>query len=398
MTKLSISALQTFGACNLNTDDNGAVKTVTFGGSVRVRVSSQAWKASIRRAFRESGNADIFATRTKYSPEMIINRAIELDPSLDHEAVEKELVQALKRLKPAKAQKRAEAKTAAAKVKADAAAAAAAEAGGNPVEEAPDESLGASTAALFTVSEAQVNAAADLVVEAVRSGTSADAKKMVLALGTDSNISGEQALFGRFFADDTSLSIDAACQVAHAMGITEMTPGFDYFVGRDDLLDSGALDSGDKGKGGGHLGVKEFSSGTLYRYATVDFDQLVKTLGDSNKALDTVAAFIDGFLRTVPIGAKNSYGTSTLPSTVVVEVGDSTVNYAPAFEASSRTSEDGTRRLFEYIGKVNAAFDITPSLARVLTLEGATAPEGYNVATSISDIIADVRDELDKDA
>ena len=46
---IDIHALQTVPFSNLNRDDQGAPKTVIFGGAERTRISSQSWKRAIRR-------------------------------------------------------------------------------------------------------------------------------------------------------------------------------------------------------------------------------------------------------------------------------------------------------------------------------------------------------------
>ena len=47
---IDIHVLQTVPPSNINRDDTGSPKTARFGGVVRARVSSQAWKNEIGRA------------------------------------------------------------------------------------------------------------------------------------------------------------------------------------------------------------------------------------------------------------------------------------------------------------------------------------------------------------
>ena len=44
--------LQTVPPSCVNRDDTGSPKTAVYGGSVRARVSSQAWKHAMRKEFR----------------------------------------------------------------------------------------------------------------------------------------------------------------------------------------------------------------------------------------------------------------------------------------------------------------------------------------------------------
>ena len=74
-------------------------------------------------------------------------------------------------------------------------------------------------------------------------------------------------------ASDPSLNYDAAAQVAHAISTHSVQNEFDYFTAVDDL-------SPEDNAGAGHLGTVEFSSSTLYRYATVNVDELRASLGD----------------------------------------------------------------------------------------------------------------------
>lgn len=377
--KLTISALQSFPACNLNTDENGAPKRTTYGGTERWRVSSQAWKAAIRRAFRDSGDTDLYATRTKLSPEMIIDEIIAIDPSITRETAVAAITKALAVLKPSKAAKRAQSRSKDAKA-ADAPAS------------TEDVSGEVTTDALFTVSTGQVRAVATLIVTSIAENAPVNPKEFMAAMSA--NVSAEQALFGRFFADTSELSIDATCQVAHAMGTAPIPEGFDYFVGRDDLLDSGEAEAGDKGRGAGHLGVKEFASGPLYRYATIDFDQLVTALGDESAALKSTAAFIDAFLRTVPRGGQNSYGANTVPDTILIEVSGDTLNYSPAFETPAATSEIATKALAQYVAKTTAVFG-REKKAFALTLTNANiAGFGAKEVASVSEIVDNVLSEL----
>ncbi len=50
---IDVHALHTVPPSNINRDDTGAPKTATFGGVVRQRVSSQAWKRAIRKDFEQ---------------------------------------------------------------------------------------------------------------------------------------------------------------------------------------------------------------------------------------------------------------------------------------------------------------------------------------------------------
>ena len=81
---IEIHSLQTFSAANLNRDDANAIKTITFGNTLRQRVSSQCIKRSIRKN-------EIFATefakqtavRTKKFAQEVFNVLETPKPSAD---------------------------------------------------------------------------------------------------------------------------------------------------------------------------------------------------------------------------------------------------------------------------------------------------------------------------
>lgn len=57
--------LQTVPPSCVNRDDTGSPKTAVYGGSVRARVSSQAWKHAMRKEFRGMFAEDDLGNRTK---------------------------------------------------------------------------------------------------------------------------------------------------------------------------------------------------------------------------------------------------------------------------------------------------------------------------------------------
>ena len=66
------------------------------------------------------------------------------------------------------------------------------------------------------------------------------------------------ALFGRMMADNTSLNIDAASQVAHAISTHATNMEMDFYTAVDDLLPSGEM-------GADMMGTVEFNSSCFYR-------------------------------------------------------------------------------------------------------------------------------------
>ena len=177
------------------------------------------------------------------------------------------------------------------------------------------------------MSTAQAKALAELAVEGCK-----DKKQYKEALKAAP--SADMALFGRMVADDPSLNYDAAAQVAHSISTHTVQNEFDYFTAVDDCAP-------EDNAGAGHLGTVEYNSATLYRYATVNVLELVRTLG-AEQAAQTVRAFGEAFIRSMPTGKQNSFANRTLPDAVYVTLRqDQPVNLSRAFEKPVRKSEEG---------------------------------------------------------
>ena len=183
------------------------------------------------------------------------------------------------------------------------------------------------TKALLFMSEAQARALAKLAVE-----DCADKKQYKEALKTAPSV--DMALFGRMVAGEPSLNYDTAAQVAHSISTHAVQNEFDYFTAVDDCAP-------EANTGAGHLGTVEYNSSTLYRYATINVLELVRTLG-VERAGGTVRAFGEAFIRSMPTGKQNSFANRTLPDAVYVTLRqDQPVNLCGAFEKPVRKSAEG---------------------------------------------------------
>lgn len=279
--------LQTVPPSCVNRDDTGSPKTTVYGGAVRARVSSQAWKHAMRVMFTEemSGEVEI-GKRTKKGADLVAKQITLLAPESDAEKLAKKTI-----------------------------------------ESAGIKSDDKGTKALFFMSEAQAKALAKLAVEGCK-----DKNRYKEALKEAP--SADMALFGRMVADDPSLNYDAAAQVAHSISTHTVQNEFDYFTAVDDCAP-------EDNAGAGHLGTVEYNSATLYRYATVNVLELVRTLGAEQTA-QTVRAFGEAFIRSMPTGKQNSFANRTLPDAVYVTLRqDQPVNLSRAFEKPVRKSEEG---------------------------------------------------------
>lgn len=80
------------------------------------------------------------------------------------------------------------------------------------------------------------------------------------------------ALFGRFLTESEFREIDAAMQVAHALGTQKAEVEYDYFT---------AIDDRTREAGAGHIGETELAASVFYKYAACDTSLLCQNLGPS---------------------------------------------------------------------------------------------------------------------
>ena len=308
---VDLHVLQTVPPCCVNRDDTGSPKTAQYGGVTRARVSSQAWKHAMRLMFNDMFRAEDMGKRTKKIVSMVADEIAKLDPTADSESL------AIKALE-----------NAGLKIK------------------SPDKG----TDALFFLSTAQAKALAELIL-----ANSADKKAYKAALkGTPSF---DMALFGRMVADDPSLNYDAAAQVAHSISTHAVHNEYDYYTAVDDC-------SEDNQAGASHIGVAEFSSSTLYRYATVNVRELLQSAGSDTAKV--IRCFAEAFICSMPTGKQNSYANRTYPDAVYITIRkDQPVNLVGAFEKTVQGGENGyvdesVKRLTEYASKIYTRFSCSP--------------------------------------
>lgn len=335
-TFIDFHALHTLAPSNVNRGEDGAPKTATFGGVRRQRISSQALKAAQRRGFEQHLDSTELGVRTKRVVELVARRMIELDESLDQAA----------------ALARAEAAFDKAKIKVAA-----------PKVKKGEEAKAATAGYLMFLGRHQVDRLAQALVDAGEQGLASKAEAQAL-LDTEHAI--DVALFGRMVADDAALNVDAAVQVAHALGVHAAVPDFDFYTAVDDLQRQ------DEETGAGMIGTVEMMSSTLYRYATVNVDQLIQNLGSVEAAARAVQAFATTFVETLPSGKQNTFASHTLPEVVSMAVRDRRpVSYVNAFERPVEASEGEDRRLLA---------------AQALAAEAASVAETYGLAP-VADLV-----------
>ena len=282
---VELHMIQSFSPANLNRDDTNNPKDCEFGGVRRARISSQCIKRAMRTApiFAETTGVPI-AKRTKW----LINRRL-LPALVAAGKPEDESVQVLEEFVPLFVSKLD------AKTKED-----------------------RKTAVLLYISDAEV----DAMVEALLADWDdlGDEKKLkALTRNLTKQHRGHTsapdiALFGRMLAEKPELGLDAACQVAHAISTHRVTMEMDFYTAVDDL-------NPEETAGAGMMGFVGFDSACFYRYARVDWRQLVKNLrGDTGLAGKTVEGFLRAAVTTVPSGKQNSFAANNPPSLLLAVV------------------------------------------------------------------------------
>lgn len=379
-TIVEIHILQTMPPSNLNRDDTGSPKKAVYGGVTRARVSSQAWKRPTRLKFRELVDPNQLGIRTKRVVEVLTDRILRLDPAIDPETAQKAAQSVLQDAGGIKLAKPRSAK------KTD-------DADGNVNE--PDQS-----SYLLFLGSHQYDELAAIGKEAIAAGgikdflKNKDVKKRVKGiLQNDRAI--DVALFGRMVADDTDLNVDAAAQVAHAISVQRVDFDSDYFTAVDDVKQ----DSDEEGDAGAAMiGDVEFNSATFYRYANVDVDRLLDTLGDANATTQAVTAFVDAFATTVPNGKINTFAHNTLPDLVVVNLRDTqAVNLVGAFERpiAGEIVANATKALVEREQEIDASYGTTPVRTWVVRVgKGTEAADQLAARQPLHDVLTELGDAV----
>lgn len=289
--------LQTVPPSCVNRDDTGSPKTAVFGGKTRARVSSQAWKHAMRKAFKDIFSEDQIGIRTKNVKSLLSDKIKELDVNIESE----------------KADQLAEKALEACKIKS----------GENKKD------------VLFFISALQLKELAKTMLELQGNAKLKEKdKEKELKNALKHYPSIDLVLFGRMAANDPDLNYDAAAQVAHSISTHAVSNEYDYFTAVDDC-------ASEDNSGAGHLGTVEFNSSTLYRYATVNVRELWEHL-DAEETLTAVKGFAEAFMKSMPTGKQNTFANRTLPDMVYVTIrNDQPVNLVNAFEKPIVAGEAG---------------------------------------------------------
>ncbi|MDA0564157.1 type I-E CRISPR-associated protein Cas7/Cse4/CasC [Streptomonospora sp. S1-112] len=310
---IDIHALQTVPYSNLNRDDQGAPKTVVFGGAERTRISSQSWKRVIRRSVEEAVGDP--AVRTRRVVRGVAERLQARGwPQEEAEAAGRQVARSAGngiKLERSKDERDTEVLTT------------------SVLLYLPEAGLENLTAIAEAHREAVV--AEEAKPEAKRKGV-LPSEEIAEVLGRRSAAIN---LFGRMLAELPGANVDGAVQFAHAFTTHATSIEYDFFAAVDDVEEQLSI------PGSGHINTAMFSAGTFYRYANVDLRGLAANLGaDTTTARDLVTAFLHAFILTLPTGKTTSTAPATLPDLVHIAVRDDRpVSLAAAFEAPVGATE-----------------------------------------------------------
>ncbi|MBI5510181.1 MAG: type I-E CRISPR-associated protein Cas7/Cse4/CasC [Deltaproteobacteria bacterium] len=278
---LQLHFLTVYAPSNLNRDDLGRPKTALFGGTQRLRVSSQ----SLKRAWRtsEGFTADLkghIGTRTKDFGNV----------------VHAELVKGMDAAKAGTVAKQVAAVFGTLKTKGD--------------EEAQRQ-----TETLVHVTPSELASLKELGIRLGKEKREPSEDELASLVATAAG-AADIALFGRMLAAKPGFNVEAAAQVAHALSVHKVVIEDDYFTAVDDL-------NAKEDTGAGHVGTQEFASAVLYHYVCIDRALLAENLGNDEALKNkTVAAFTKACLTVAPTGKQNSFASRSLASYVLAEKGD----------------------------------------------------------------------------
>lgn len=298
---LDLYALQSVPPSNINRDDTGSPKTAMYGGALRARVSSQAWKRAMREMFSNLLPEGQLGVRTKFVVPLIADRIAAKREDLAERSVDF------------------------AKAVLDA----------TGIKSSETDRKGSDEGALATgylvfIANRELDDLADIAISWADGGVDPKKPDSKSKKDVQKAFKGIQAvdiaLFGRMLADASDFNVDACSQVAHAISVNEISQEYDYFTAVDDC-------AADDNAGAGMLGTVSFNSSTLYRYATVNVDALMNQLGSAKATAYGVAAFAEAFVRSMPTGKQNTFANRTLPNVVAVSLrDDQPINLVTAFE------------------------------------------------------------------
>jgi len=393
---VQIHMLQSMPPGNLNRDETGQPKKCVFGGVTRGRISSQCLKRNIRHSHQfKDAFGDALADRTQYLPRMVGDtlRASKLVPEDELEELMVALAARFKKDKGESNSDESEDK--------------------DDEQEKPDGSASGTDSAgttgqLVFFPQPFARRIGELIADLRQrnpaaynrfigrkaktkltkdEGKTLDAeiKRFIKqAFDASKSLTVDIGLFGRMTTSDLVVNVEAACQVAHAIGTHETLIESDYFTAMDDrkaMYASTQMET----TGAAFLGSGEtetfYNANVYYKYLNVDTGALMKEpLSLSReKAAQVTKVLLSAAALATPTGKQNSFAAHSVPELILVEAsrGKRPVSYANAFlqavEGRNLMGESA-KALQGYIDSVAAAF-APPDMRRVLLAVGHACVE-----------------------
>lgn len=285
-TFIQLHLLTAYAPSNLNRDDLGRPKTAKMGNTDRLRISSQSLKRAWRTSdcFYQSLSDHIGVRSRRFARDWVYK------PLIDNGISEKI------------------AKESAIKI--------ASQFGKVKNEKTPKDPLSnLEIEQLVHISSNEQQAIKQLVDVLISEKREPNDNEVKLLRKENSSI--DIALFGRMLADRTAFSIEAACQVSHALGVSTVTIEDDFFTAVDDL-NNNEVDAGSA-----HLGERGFASALFYTYVCISRDLLLENLnGDEALVEKTLKALTESAAKVAPTGMQNSFASRAYTSYLLIEKGN----------------------------------------------------------------------------
>lgn len=282
----------------LNRDDMNMQKTAIFGGTRRVRVSSQSLKRAIRTSDYYCANFDKPTDRTK-ALGRLANKYVKALASDFPEETVRTVVSLISGEK--------------------------------------DIQSDTQGGAVAVWSVAEVKKYCEQFQKALQEGQKSTEIEKVFEREFKKGFKGfndafrnsvDLALSGRMATSGIMTSVDAALAVAHAITTHTVDGDIDWFTAVDDLVQ----EEGDTGSA--HLDTQEFCSGVFYRYASLNIRQLQENLGGISRGEALVIAkhTLHMLATVVPSAKQNSFAAFNVADMAMAAFSHQPISLANAFE------------------------------------------------------------------
>ena len=374
---LQIHTLHSYPAALLNRDDSGLAKRLTFGGSVRTRVSSQCLKRHWRVADDEFSLRSIAGAAEAIRSRNIVEREI-IQPLRQEGGIAEDVLDAVddaftKNIYGTNAK-----------------------VGDAPSEQStrqplllglPEvEYLRTKAEAICAEHEKDAKAAGDaanlLFTETRRNEERENFRAFRESAELPAGLEG--ALFGRMITSDPAANIEAAVHVAHAFTVHAEESESDYFSVVDDLQRP------EEDMGAAHIGDMELTAGLFYGYVVVDVPGLVSNVAgcEADDWLDAdrdmagrIVERLTRLIASVTPGAKlGSTAPYAYADLMLIEAGSRQPrSLANAFrKPTSAQTDEAARAMADYLSKFDRAYGVHTA-RRAMSLEGFDFPNSVNV-------------------